>query len=131
VLVKEVEPVKHITQTLHISKKTPRSHPNYLGNQPLRPTKFLMHQTPGGSLDMDQGSSRKLQKLPQQGKGSIWGLFSPVIKQYNTHINTRRNNIIVMMQNPNPGWDYHVPPDHRMDEPNLSLSIHPRAIFQA
>ena len=30
-----------------------------------------------------------------------------------------------MMQNPNPGWDYHVPPDHRMDEPNLSIAILP------
>jgi len=35
------------------------------------------------------------------------------------------------MKIPNLGWDFHVPPDYRMDEPNLSSSIQPHAIFQA
>ena len=35
------------------------------------------------------------------------------------------------MQNPNLGWDFHIPPDCRMANPNLSLTIHPYFIFQA
>jgi len=31
----------------------------------------------------------------------------------------------------NLGWDYHVPPDHKMVEPILSSVIHPCAIIQA
>lgn len=27
-------------------------------------------------------------------------------------------------------WDYHIPPDHRLAEPNLSSANHPHAIFQ-
>lgn len=54
----------------------------------------------------------------------------PHINQYNTHRNTRINNLILMMQNPNLGWDFHIPPDRRMVEPNLFSSIHPCAIFQ-
>jgi len=34
------------------------------------------------------------------------------------------------MQNVNQRWDYQLPPDHRMAERNLSLAIHPCAIFQ-
>jgi len=36
-----------------------------------------------------------------------------------------------MMKNTNAGWDFHVTPDCRMGEPNISSSIHPHAIFQA
>ena len=57
--------------------------------------------------------------------------YDPHINQYNTHRNTRINNLILVMQNPNPGWDYHIPPDYRMAKSNLSSAIHPRAIFQA
>ena len=31
----------------------------------------------------------------------------------------------------NPGWDYHIPPNGRMAETNLSSTIHHHAIFQA
>jgi len=40
--------------------------------------------------------------------------YKPHIIQYNSHRNTRRNNLSLMMQNPNPGWDFHIPPNHRM-----------------
>jgi len=36
-----------------------------------------------------------------------------------------------MMKNPNPGWDIHIPLDHKIDEPNISSAIHPHTIFQA
>ena len=36
-----------------------------------------------------------------------------------------------MNLNTNRGWDYHVPPDHRLVDPNISLANHSRAIFQA
>ena len=49
----------------------------------------------------------------------------------NSHRNTRMNNLSLTMQNLNKRWDFHVPPDRRMAKPNLSSSIHPRAIFQA
>ena len=35
------------------------------------------------------------------------------------------------MQNQNLGWDFQVPPDHRMVEQNLSSAIDNCAIFQA
>lgn len=70
--------MEHITHTFHINNRTPRSHPNHSGNQPLRPTEVLMHQTPRNSLDMDQGASRGLHMLPKEGKVSIWGHFSLV-----------------------------------------------------
>jgi len=57
--------------------------------------------------------------------------YYPHINQYNTDRNTRKNSFISMMQNTNPGWDFHIPPDYRMVEPYLYSSIHPRAIFQA
>ena len=57
--------------------------------------------------------------------------YDPHINQYNTHRNTRRNNIILMMKNPNLGWNYHIPPNHEMSELNLSSAIHPPAKFQA
>jgi len=57
--------------------------------------------------------------------------YNPHINQYNTNRNTRRNNLSLMMKNPNSGWDYYIPPNHRMVEPNLSSTIHPYAIFQA
>jgi len=65
--LKEVESTKSTTHTFHISKKTRRSHPNHLGNDPLRPTKVLMHQTSGLSLDMDKGAFGRLQTLAQKG----------------------------------------------------------------
>jgi len=34
-----------------------------------------------------------------------------------------------MMKNPNSGWDYHIPLDHRMVKKNISSTIHPHAIF--
>jgi len=57
--------------------------------------------------------------------------YDPHINQYNTHRDTRRNNLILIMKNPNLGWNFHVPPDCKMVEPNISSSIHPHAIFQA
>ena len=57
--------------------------------------------------------------------------YRPRTIHQNSHRNTRRNSISLMMENPNSGWDFHVPIDRRMVEPNLSLAIHPRSIFQA
>ena len=57
--------------------------------------------------------------------------YKPHIIQYIIHRNTRRNNLILMMQNPNLGCEFHIPPDRRIDEPNISSFIHPYVIFQA
>jgi len=57
--------------------------------------------------------------------------YRPHIIYQNSHRNTRRNNLSLMMQNPNPRWDFHFPPNHRMAKPNLSSAICPHAIFQA
>jgi len=47
------------------------------------------------------------------------------------HIIYQRKNLLLMNAKANPGWDYHVPPDHRMVEPILPSTIHPHVIFQA
>ena len=57
--------------------------------------------------------------------------FTPHIIQYNAHRNTMIYHLSLMMQNPDPKCDFHIPPNCRMVEPNLSSSIHHRAIFQA
>ena len=56
--------------------------------------------------------------------------YTPHIIHHNTHRNTKKYHLSLMMQNPNPGWDFHIPPNHIMVGPNLSSAIHPRAIFQ-
>ena len=57
--------------------------------------------------------------------------YKPHIIRHSSHRDTSRNNLSLMMQNPNLGWDFHVPLDRRMAEPNVSSAIHPCAIFQA
>jgi len=57
--------------------------------------------------------------------------YRPHIIHQIYHRNTRRNYLLLMMQNSNLGWDFHVPPDHRMVKPNISSAIHPHAIFEA
>ena len=57
--------------------------------------------------------------------------YRPHLIHQNSHINTRINNLSLMTQSRSSGWDFHVPPDHRMVDPNLSSPIHPCAIFQA
>jgi len=57
--------------------------------------------------------------------------YIPHIIHQNDHINTRRNNLSLMMPNPNLGWDFNISPDRRMVDPNLSSSVHSCAIFQA
>ena len=56
--------------------------------------------------------------------------YRPHIIHQKAHRIKRINNISLMMQKPNPRWDFHAPPDHIMVEPNLSSAIHPCAIFQ-
>lgn len=51
-------------------------------------------------------------------------------KSIHLHISYQGNKLLLMNANANSVWDYHVPPDHRMVEPNISLANHPRAIFQ-
>ena len=57
--------------------------------------------------------------------------YDPHINQYTTDRNKRGNSLILMVHNPNQGWDFHVPPDCRIIKPNLSSTIHPCTIFQA
>jgi len=57
--------------------------------------------------------------------------YRPDIIHQNSHRNTRINNLSLMMQKRNLGWDFDIPPDHRMAKPNLSSAIHHHAIFQA
>jgi len=57
--------------------------------------------------------------------------YKPHIIHHNAHRDTKRNTLSLMMKNSYLGWDFHIPLDRRMAEPNLSLAIHPHAIFQA
>lgn len=45
--------------------------------------------------------------------------YKPHIIHQNTNINTRINNLSLMIQMQNLGWVFHVPPNHKMVKPNL------------
>lgn len=62
-----------------------------------------------------------------KGTSTIETTYKPV----HLHIICQGKNLLLMNEKVNQIWDYHVPPDHRLAELNISSANHPRAIFQA
>jgi len=58
-------------------------------------------------------------------------MIESTYKPIHLHIRYQGKNLLLMNAKANPIWDYHVPPNHRLAEPNLSSANHPCAIFQA
>lgn len=52
-------------------------------------------------------------------------------KPVHLHVRYQGKNLLLMNAKANLGWDYHVPPDHKLVDPNLSSTNHLHAIFQA
>lgn len=52
-------------------------------------------------------------------------------KKVHLHMKTKAMNLSLMNVETNWGWDYHIQPNQRLAEPNLSSANHPLAMSQS
>jgi len=61
-------------------------------------------------------------KINIKDTSSIKSTYKPL----HLYIRYQEDNLLLMNVKSNLGWDYNVPPNLRISEPNISSSIHPR-----